>query len=68
MFRTTRALIVLAVLGGCQGSGAPQTTAEKCSVLDMQIATTQENDSLEPDAKVEMVDGLEQQKAELNCP
>ncbi len=67
MFRTTLALIGLLVLGGCQGSGTPQTTAERCSNLDMEIAATQENDGLQQDAKVQMLEGLEQQKAELNC-
>ncbi len=67
MFRTTLALIGLLILGGCQGSGTPQTTAEKCSNLDMEIAATQENDGLQQGAKVQMLEGLEQQKAELNC-
>lgn len=68
MSRTTLALVVLLFLGGCQGSEAPQTTAEKCSSLDMEIAATQENDSIEQDAKVEMISGYQQEKAELNCP
>jgi ABC-type glycerol-3-phosphate transport system substrate-binding protein len=68
MSRTTLALVVLLVLGGCQGSETPQTTAEKCSSLDMEIATTQENDSIEQDAKDEMISGYQQEKADLNCP
>ena len=68
MFRTTLALIGLLILGGCQGSGTPQTTAERCSNLDMEIAATQENDGLQQGAKVQMLEGLEQQKAELSCP
>ena len=67
MFRTTLALIGLLVLGGCQGSGTPQTTAERCSNLDMEIAATQENDGLQQGAKVQMLEGLEQQKVELSC-
>jgi len=46
----------------------PQTTAERCSNLDMEIAATQENDGLQQGAKVQMLEGLEQQKAELSCP
>ena len=68
MLRTTLALFGLLLLSGCQDSGTPQTTAEKCSTLDMEIATTQENDGLQQGAKVQMLEGLEQQKAELNCP
>jgi hypothetical protein len=34
----------------------------------MQIATTQENDAIQQDAKNQMIEGFEQQKAELNCP
>lgn len=68
MFRTTLALLALLVLSGCQGSGTPQTTAERCSNLDMEIAITQENDGLQQGAKVQMLDGFERQKAELNCP
>jgi hypothetical protein len=67
MFRTTLVLFGLLVLGGCQGSGTPQTTAERCSNLDMEIAATQENDGLQQGAKVQMLEVLEQQKAELNC-
>ncbi len=67
MFRTTLALFGLLVLSGCQDSGTPQTTAERCSNLDMEIAATQENDGLQQGAKVQMLEGLEQQKAELNC-
>jgi hypothetical protein len=36
--------------------------------LDMEIATTQENDGLQQGAKIQMLEGLEQQRAELNCP
>ena len=43
--RITVALLALLVLGGCQDSAQPQTTAEKYSSRDMEIATTQENDS-----------------------
>ncbi len=68
MFRTTLALFGLLVLSGCQDSGTPQTTAERCSNLDMEIAATQENDDLQQGAKVQMLEGLEQQKAELSCP
>lgn len=68
MCRTMLALLGLLVLSACQGSGMPQTTAEKCSDLDMEIAATQENDSLEQDAKDEMIDGFQQQKSDLNCP
>lgn len=68
MIRTALALISLLVLGCCQGSGTPQTTAERCSTLDMEIATTQENDSIQAEAKAQMLEGFEQQKAELNCP
>ena len=68
MFRTTLAVFVLLVLSGCQDSGTPQTTAERCSNLDMEIAATQENDGLQQGAKVQMLEGLEQQKAELSCP
>ncbi len=68
MFRTTLALFGLLVLSGCQGSGTPQTTVERCSTLDMEIATTQENDGLQQGAKIQMLEGLEQQRAELNCP
>ena len=68
MFRTTLALFGLLVLSGCQDSGMPQTTAERCSNLDMEIAGTQENDDLQQGAKVQMLEGLEQQKAELSCP
>ena len=67
MFRTTLALFGLLVLSGCQDSGTPQTTAERCSNLDMEIAATQENDGLQQGAKVQMLEVLEQQKAELNC-
>ena len=68
MFRTKLALIVLIALGGCQASGPPPTTAERCGNLDMEIAATQENDSLQQDAKIEMIEGLEQEKAALDCP
>ena len=68
MIRTTLALFVLSVLVGCQGSEKPQSTAERCSTLDMQIAATQENNSLQEDAKAQMIDGYEQEKGELNCP
>jgi predicted component of type VI protein secretion system len=68
MFRTTVALFVLLILSGCQSSEPPQTTAEKCSNIDMQISTTQENDTIEDDAKAEMIDGFVQEKADLNCP
>ncbi len=68
MFRTTLALFGLLVLSGCQDSGKPQTTAERCSTLDMEIATTQENDGLQQSAKIQMLEGLERQKAELSCP
>jgi hypothetical protein len=34
----------------------------------MEIATTQENDGIQQGAKVQMLDGLQRQKAELNCP
>jgi len=68
MFRTTLVLIALIALGGCQDSGKPPTTAERCGNIDMQIAATEENDSLEQDAKVEMIESLRQEKAELNCP
>jgi len=68
MFRTTLALFGLLVLSGCQDSGMPQTTGERCSNLDMEIAATQENDGLQQGAKVQMLEGLEQQKAELSCP
>ena len=67
MRRTTLALIVLTGLGGCQDSGTPPTTAERCDTLDMQIAAAEENDSLEQDAKLEMIAGLRQEKAALNC-
>ncbi len=67
MFRTTLALFGLLVLSGCQDSGTPQTTAERCSNLDMEIAATQENDGLQQGAKVQMLEGLEQQKVELSC-
>lgn len=68
MIRTVLALVGLLVLGGCQGSGTPQTTAERCSTLDMQIETTEENDSIQAEAKAQMLEGIEQQKAELDCP
>jgi len=68
MSRTILALVVLSVLGGCQDSQTPQTTAERCSTLDMEIAAAQENDSIQQDAKVEMISGYQQEKAELNCP
>jgi hypothetical protein len=68
MFRTTLALFGLLVLSGCQDTGTPQTTAERCGNLDMEIAATQENDGLQQGAKVQMLEGFEQQKAELNCP
>ena len=68
MFRNTLVLLGLLVLSGCQDSGMPQTTAERCSNLDMEIAATQENDGLQQGAKVQMLEGLEQQKAELSCP
>ena len=68
MFRTILALFGLMVFSGCQDSGKPPTAAERCSTLDMQIATTQENDSLQQDAKNQMIAGFEQQKAELDCP
>ena len=68
MLRATIAVFGLAVLCGCQASQTPPTTAERCSDIDMQIATTQENDTLEQDAKLELLDNLVQEKAELNCP
>jgi hypothetical protein len=34
----------------------------------MEIATAQENDGLQQSAKIQMLEGFEQQKAELNCP
>ncbi len=68
MFRTTLALFGLLVLSGCQDSGMPQTTAERCGNLDMEIAATQENDDLQQGSKVQVLEGLEQQKAELSCP
>lgn len=68
MSRTAVALVGLLVLGGCQGSGTPQTTAEKCSTLDMEIVTTQENDGLQQASKVQMIEGFERQKEELGCP
>lgn len=68
MIRTVPALIGLLLLGGCQGSGEPPTTAQRCSNLDMQIATTQENDGIQQDAKLQMIDGFVQQKEELGCP
>jgi hypothetical protein len=34
----------------------------------MEIATTQENDGLQQSAKIQMLEGLERQKAELSCP
>ena len=68
MRRTARALVGLLVLGGCQGSGTPQTTAEKCSTLDMEIATTDENDGIPQESKVQMIEGFERQKEELGCP
>ena len=68
IFRTLLALFGLIVLSGCQDSGKPPTAAERCSNLDMQIATTQENDAIQQDAKNQMIEGIEQQKAELNCP
>jgi len=68
MSRTLLALVVLALLGGCQDSQAPETTAEKCSMLDMEIAAAQENDTIQQDAKVEMISGYQQEKADLNCP
>lgn len=54
--------------GDCQGSGTPQTTAEKCGTLDMQIAATQENGGIQQDAKLEMIDGSVRQQEELGCP
>ena len=68
MTRATVALLGLAVLCGCQESGAPPTTAERCGNLDMEIATAQENDALQQDAKLELIEGLEREKSELNCP
>ena len=68
MGRSARALVALLVLGGCQGSGEPQTTAEKCSTLDMQIVTTDENEGIPQESKVQMIEGFERQKEELGCP
>lgn len=68
MFRNTLVPLGLLVLSGCQDSGTPQTTAERCSTLDMEITATQENDGLQQSAKAQMLEGLEQQKAELSCP
>jgi hypothetical protein len=34
----------------------------------MEIAATQENDGLQQGAKAQMLEGFEQQKAELSCP
>ena len=62
------ALVGLVILGGCQGSGEPQTTAEKCSTLEMEIVTTDENEATPQASKVEMIEGLERQKEELGCP
>lgn len=68
MFRIALALFGLLVLSGCQDPGTPQTPGEKCSSIDMQIAAAQENDSLQADAKAQMIEGLVQEKAALNCP
>ena len=68
MSRTAVALVGLLVLGGCQGSGEPQTTAEKCSTLDMQIVTTDENEGIPQESKVQMIEGFVRQKEELGCP
>ena len=68
MSRTAVALVGLLVLGGCQGSGTPQTTAEKCSTLEMEIVTTEENDGIPQESKVQMIEGFERQKEELGCP
>jgi len=67
MVRTTVALFVLAVLGGCQGAETAQTRAERCATLDMQIAATEENDSIPQESKDEMIAGYAQEKAELDC-
>ncbi len=68
MIRITLTLIGLLVLGACQGSGEPQTTAEKCSTLEMQIVTADENDAIPEDSKAQMIEGFERQKEELGCP
>ena len=68
MLRTKLALVVLIALGGCQDSGKPPTTAERCSTIDMQIAAAEENDQLQQGAKVEMIESLKQEKIGLNCP
>lgn len=68
MLRTKLVVVFLMALGGCQDSGKPPTTAERCSTIDMQIVTTQEDDQLQQGAKVEMIESLQQEKAGLNCP
>jgi hypothetical protein len=68
MHRILLILFGLLILGACQNQEGPQTTAERCSDLAMEISAAQENDSLQQDAKDEMIGGLEQQRAELNCP
>lgn len=68
MSRFTLPLVGLVLLGGCQGSGEPQTTAEKCSTLEMEIATTEENEAIPEASKVEMIEGFERQRQELGCP
>lgn len=68
MSRSAVVLVGFLVLGGCQGSGTPQTTAEKCSNLEMEIVTTDENDGIPQESKVQMIEGFERQKEELGCP
>jgi hypothetical protein len=68
MIRTTVVLFVLIALCACQGSETPQSRADRCAELDLQISSTQGNDSLEQDAKDEMISAYEQEKAELYCP
>lgn len=68
MSRTAVVLVGFLILGGCQGSGTPQTTAEKCSNLEMEIVTTDENDGIPQESKVQMIEGFERQKEELGCP
>ena len=68
MIRITVLFLVLLGLGGCQGTETPPSTADRCAELEMQISATQDNDSLQQDAKDDMIMGFEQEKAELNCP
>ena len=68
MFRTSVALLALLTLSGCQGSETPESRADRCAELDLQISAAQENDSLEQDVKDEMIAAYEQEKAELYCP